>query len=148
MHKYINVIYYTAFCWCSQEIYNNFVLNLSIQSRISYIMQNIGIKNPLLMYIYTKRGNFYCFFKLVQNEQSLNLLYFKLIAKCNRGSPISVKELVVNCAYSLVGVGSVDEHGNLDFACAYHLNVNLSVIQSLKHLCCNACVAFHTCADD
>ena len=67
---YINLIYYTAFCWCSQEIYNNFVLNLSIQSRIPYIMQNIGIKNPLLMYIYTKRGNFYCFFKLQRYKQN------------------------------------------------------------------------------
>ena len=50
--------------------------------------------------------------------------------------------------YSLIGVALVNENRNLDFACADHLDVYLCVIKSLKHLCSNTCVAFHTCAYD
>lgn len=54
----------------------------------------------------------------------------------------------MDSADSLVGVRNVDKYGNLDFAGTNHLNVDLSVIKSLKHLCSNACVAFHTGADN
>ena len=58
------------------------------------------------------------------------------------------EELFVDSRDSLVSVLRFDKNGGLDLAGRDHLDVDLSVIESLKHLCGNARVAFHTRADD
>ena len=58
------------------------------------------------------------------------------------------EELLVDRGDRLVGVSLVDDNGDLDLGGGDHADVDLSVIQCLKHLGGYAGVALHTSADD
>ena len=64
------------------------------------------------------------------------------------GASLSVKKFAVDGSYGCVCVIGVDENGDLDLGGADHADVDLSLVESLKHLSRNACVALHACAYD
>ena len=59
-----------------------------------------------------------------------------------------VEQHIVDGADSLVGVGTVDDTGDLDLAGGDHLDVDVVVGQCLKHLGSHAAVALHTGTDN
>ena len=62
-------------------------------------------------------------------------LRYKKVLGLRTSALLLVKEFAVDSAYGLVSVCRINKNRNLDFACADHLDVDLSVIKlSLIHI--------------